>query len=81
MQDLPNTGPLRVNRISSAYWRVLFDAPPLNLMGPSRLSLSSGSMSLATQRIAWGSTWGNSAVEVSRQCHEPLTGASAGRRA
>jgi enoyl-CoA hydratase/carnithine racemase len=28
------TAQIRVNRISPAYWRVTFDNPPLNLMGP-----------------------------------------------
>src|SRR5216683_1379379 len=28
------TTQIRVNRISPAYWRVTFDKPPLNLMGP-----------------------------------------------
>jgi hypothetical protein len=28
------TAQIRVNRISPAYWRITFDNPPLNLMGP-----------------------------------------------
>jgi enoyl-CoA hydratase/carnithine racemase len=31
---LAKTAQIRVNRISPAYWRVTFDNPPLNLMGP-----------------------------------------------
>jgi enoyl-CoA hydratase/carnithine racemase len=29
-----NTSQIRLNRVSPAYWRVTFDNPPLNLMGP-----------------------------------------------
>jgi len=29
-----NTTQIRLNRVSPAYWRVTFDNPPLNLMGP-----------------------------------------------
>lgn len=32
--DSPNTAQVHLNRISPAYWRVIFDNPPLNLMGP-----------------------------------------------
>ena len=30
-----NTSQIRLNRVSPAYWRVTFDNPPLNLMGPA----------------------------------------------
>jgi hypothetical protein len=32
--DSPNTAQVRLNKISPAYWRVIFNNPPLNLMGP-----------------------------------------------
>jgi len=31
---MPKTAQIRVSRPSSAHWRVIFDNPPLNLMGP-----------------------------------------------
>ena len=31
---MPKTAQIRVSRTSSAHWRVIFDNPPLNLMGP-----------------------------------------------
>jgi enoyl-CoA hydratase/carnithine racemase len=34
MNVSPKSGPVRVNRVSPAYWRVVIDNPPLNLMGP-----------------------------------------------
>jgi enoyl-CoA hydratase/carnithine racemase len=34
MNVSPKSGQVRVNRISPAYWRVVIDNPPLNLMGP-----------------------------------------------
>ena len=34
MNPLTTTTQIRVNRISPAYWRITFDNPPLNLMGP-----------------------------------------------
>ena len=30
---MPKTAQIRVSRLSPAYWRVIFDNPPLNLMG------------------------------------------------
>ena len=34
MDSLTKTAPIRLNRVSPACWRVTFDNPPLNLMGP-----------------------------------------------
>jgi enoyl-CoA hydratase/carnithine racemase len=34
MAPTTQTRPIRLNRLSPAYWRVVFDNPPLNLMGP-----------------------------------------------
>ncbi len=34
MNESSNTAQVRLNRISPAYWRVVLDNPPLNLMGP-----------------------------------------------
>jgi enoyl-CoA hydratase/carnithine racemase len=34
MNSSTKTAPIRLNRFSSTYWRVIFDNPPLNLMGP-----------------------------------------------
>jgi enoyl-CoA hydratase/carnithine racemase len=34
MNDSSNTAQVRLNRISPAYWRVILNNPPLNLMGP-----------------------------------------------
>src|SRR5882672_6401075 len=34
MKESSNTAQVRLNRISPAYWRVILDNPPLNLMGP-----------------------------------------------
>ena len=34
MTALAKTAQIQVNRVSPAYWRVTFDNPPLNLMGP-----------------------------------------------
>ena len=34
MDATPKTAQIRVARSSPAYWRVTFDNPPLNLMGP-----------------------------------------------
>ena len=34
MNESSNTAQVRLNRISPAYWRVILDNPPLNLMGP-----------------------------------------------
>ena len=34
MDSSTNTAPIRLNRVSPACWRVTFDNPPLNLMGP-----------------------------------------------
>jgi hypothetical protein len=34
MNSSTKTAPMRLNRLSSTYWRVKFDNPPLNLMGP-----------------------------------------------
>jgi enoyl-CoA hydratase/carnithine racemase len=34
MAPTTQTPPIRLNRLSPAYWRVVFDNPPLNLMGP-----------------------------------------------
>lgn len=34
MNELSHTAQVRLNRISPAYWRVILDNPPLNLMGP-----------------------------------------------
>jgi enoyl-CoA hydratase/carnithine racemase len=34
MNALTKTAQIRVNRASPAYWRITFDNPPLNLMGP-----------------------------------------------
>ena len=34
MNPSTKTAPIRLNRLSPAYWRVIFDNPPLNLMGP-----------------------------------------------
>jgi len=34
MNSSAKTAPIRLNRLSPAYWRVIFDNPPLNLMGP-----------------------------------------------
>ena len=31
---MPKTAQIRLSRTSSAHWRVIFDNPPLNLMGP-----------------------------------------------
>ena len=31
---MPKTSQIRVNRLSASHWRVVFDNPPLNLMGP-----------------------------------------------
>jgi len=34
MDSSTKTAPIRLNRVSPACWRVTFDNPPLNLMGP-----------------------------------------------
>ena len=34
MDSTTNNPQIRLNRVSQTYWRVLFDNPPLNLMGP-----------------------------------------------
>ena len=34
MAPTTKSAPIRLNRVSPAYWRVVFDNPPLNLMGP-----------------------------------------------
>ena len=34
MDSTTNTTQIRLNRVSNAFWRVVFDNPPLNLMGP-----------------------------------------------
>src|SRR3984957_17371601 len=34
MNPSTRTAPIRLNRFSAAHWRVVFDTPPLNLMGP-----------------------------------------------
>jgi len=34
MKESSTPAQVRLNRISPAYWRVIFDNPPLNLMGP-----------------------------------------------
>jgi enoyl-CoA hydratase/carnithine racemase len=34
MAPTTQTRPIRLNRLSPTYWRVVFDNPPLNLMGP-----------------------------------------------
>ena len=34
MNPSTRTAPIRLNRLSAAHWRVVFDNPPLNLMGP-----------------------------------------------
>jgi enoyl-CoA hydratase/carnithine racemase len=34
MNPATKTAPIRLNRLSPAHWRVIFDNPPLNLMGP-----------------------------------------------
>ena len=34
MDSTTNTTQIRLNRVSHALWRVVFDNPPLNLMGP-----------------------------------------------
>ena len=34
MKESSSAAQLRLNRVSAAYWRVLIDNPPLNLMGP-----------------------------------------------
>lgn len=34
MKSSPNTAQVRVNRVSPAFWRVILNNPPLNLMGP-----------------------------------------------
>jgi enoyl-CoA hydratase/carnithine racemase len=34
MDSTTNTAQIRLNRVSAAYWRVAFDNPPLNLLGP-----------------------------------------------
>src|ERR1700733_2736294 len=34
MNTLIKNAPIRLNRLSPAHWRVIFDNPPLNLMGP-----------------------------------------------
>ena len=34
MTGSSNTAQIRVNRVSAAYWRLMIDNPPLNLMGP-----------------------------------------------
>jgi enoyl-CoA hydratase/carnithine racemase len=34
MNPATKTEPIRLNRLSPAHWRVIFDNPPLNLMGP-----------------------------------------------
>ena len=34
MNSATKTAPIRLNRVSPACWRVTFDNPPLNLMGP-----------------------------------------------
>jgi enoyl-CoA hydratase/carnithine racemase len=34
MDSSTKSSPIRLNRLSPAYWRVAFDNPPLNLMGP-----------------------------------------------
>jgi enoyl-CoA hydratase/carnithine racemase len=34
VETLTNTAQIRVNRVSANFWRIIFDNPPLNLMGP-----------------------------------------------
>jgi enoyl-CoA hydratase/carnithine racemase len=34
MNPATKTEPIRLNRLSPAHWRIIFDNPPLNLMGP-----------------------------------------------
>jgi enoyl-CoA hydratase/carnithine racemase len=34
MKESPSTAQVRVERVSAAYWRVIMNNPPLNLMGP-----------------------------------------------
>jgi enoyl-CoA hydratase/carnithine racemase len=34
MKPSPNDTQIRLNQVSPTYWRVIFDHPPLNLMGP-----------------------------------------------
>ena len=34
MKSSPNTAQVRLNRVSPAFWRVILNNPPLNLMGP-----------------------------------------------
>ena len=34
LKESPSTAQVRVNRVSSAYWRIVMNNPPLNLMGP-----------------------------------------------
>lgn len=35
MESSTKTGQIRVNRVSPRFWRIVFDNPPLNLMGPA----------------------------------------------
>jgi enoyl-CoA hydratase/carnithine racemase len=37
MSDAHNDGQIRLVRISTAYWRVTFDIPPLNIFGPANI--------------------------------------------
>jgi enoyl-CoA hydratase/carnithine racemase len=37
MDAIANVGQIRVDRRSSAYWRVTFDLPPLNIFGPDNM--------------------------------------------
>ena len=37
MISASNEGTIRLTRISSAYWRVSFDIPPLNIFGPANI--------------------------------------------
>ncbi len=50
---------IRLSRLSSADWRVTFDNPPLNLMGPEFVVEFGEIMTW----IVWDTTWRNSTVE------------------
>ncbi len=37
MTSASNEGSIRLARMSSAYWKVSFDIPPLNIFGPANI--------------------------------------------
>ena len=45
MNDMVNSGKIRLLRHSNEYWRVTFDLPPLNIFGPAHIPQLEGIVS------------------------------------